>query len=215
LRFDKTGERVTQEGRVADRYRVSAQGVPENKVFAFKTWPVTKTIVSVDPRDVYANTQGLLMIHKPTPEQEMSRKAGDDELEITPVTGSAEPMRYLLSSLDGQVQVFGTLVPHPVVANDHGCRLEVRIAQPDATAVLLIADGFPEKAKINLILESEGVAVNETLVTNANGHAVIADFPYAAGKTQGTLKAAAEGPGCLPSVVLPWGPATPAAPKAP
>jgi hypothetical protein len=41
--------------------------------------------------------------------------------------------------------------------------------------------------------------------SNAEGHAVVAVFPYVAGIAQGMLKASAEGPGCLPYVVLPWG----------
>ena len=73
---------------------------------------------------------------------------------------------------------------------------------PNATAVLIIADRFPAKAKIPLVLESDGSSISEMLNTNADGHAVMAVFPYVPGKPQGTLKATAEGPGCLPSCLL-------------
>jgi hypothetical protein len=214
LHFEKIDEQVTQGGRVAARYRVFAEGAPENKVFSFSSWPIDKTLTP-DPHDIYVNAQGLLMIHKPKPEQEMSLKAGDDEFDVMPLTGSAEPMRFIFSSMDGEVQIYGTLVPHPVVSYDEGCRIEVRIAQPDATAVLIIVDGFPAKAKIPLVLESEGARDSEVMTTNLDGHAVMASFPYVPGKTQGMLKATAEGPKCLPSVVLPWGAAAPSAPKTP
>jgi len=214
LHFVKIDEQVTQGGRVSARYRVFAEGAPENKVFAFGTWPVDNAF-STDLRDLYVNGQGLLMLHPPQPEQEMSFKAGDDEFDVTLVTESAEPVRYLFSSRDRQLLIYGTLVLHPVVAEVKGCRLEVRIAQPNATAVLIIADRFPARAKIPLVLESEGVSISEMLTTNADGHAVMAVFPYVPGKTKGMLKATAEGPTCLPAVVLPWGADPPSAPKTP
>jgi hypothetical protein len=214
LSFVKVDEQATQGGRQATRYRILAEGTPENKVFAFGTWTLANA-VSTDIRDIYVNGQGLLLLHPPTPEQEMSFKAVDDELHIMPVTEIAEPVRYLFTGRDRQLVVYGTLVPHPVISVDKGCRLEVRIAQPDATAVLIIADRFPEKARIPLVLESEGVSASEMLTTNADGRAAMAVFPYVPGKAQGMLKASAEGPGCLPSVLLQWGPIHPAASKTP
>jgi hypothetical protein len=212
LRFEKIDEQVMQGGRVSARFRVYAEGAPENKVFALGYWPMDN-IFSTDPRDIYLNGQGLLMLHPPQPEQELSFKAGDDEFDVLTVTESAEPVRYLLFSRDRQLLIYGTLVLHPVISEVKGCKLEVRVAQPDATAVLIIADRFPAKAKIPLVLESEGESVSEMLTTNANGHAVMAVFPYVPGKAKGILKATAEGPTCLPSVVLPWGKDLPSVPK--
>jgi hypothetical protein len=214
LSFVKIDEQVTQGGRVSARYRVFAEGAPENKVYSFGTWPIDNTL-TYDSRDIYVNGQGLLMLHQPQQEQEMSFKAGNDEFDVTLVTDSAEPVRYLFSSRDRQLLIYGTLVLHPVVSEDNGCRLEVRVAQPDATSVLIVADRFPARDRIPLVLESEGMSVNEMLKTNANGHAVMAVFPYVPGKANGMLKATAEGPGCLPFVVIPWGAKPPATPKTP
>ena len=214
LHFVKIDEQVIQGGRVSARYRVYAEGAPENKVYAFGSWPIDN-LLSTDPRDFYVNGQGLLMLHPPQPEQEMSFQAGDDEFDVTLVAERAEPVRYLLSSRDQQLLVYGTLVLHPVVSEVKGCRLEVRVAQPDATAVLIIADRFPARAKIPLVLESEGVTHSEMLTTNVNGHAAMAVFPYVPGKAKGILKATAEGPTCLPAVVLPWGKDPPSAPNTP
>jgi hypothetical protein len=205
LRFDKIDEQVTPEGGVAARYRVFAEGAPENTVFGLRTWVVGKDI-SPDPHDIYVNGQGLLMIHKPKPEQEASFSAGDDEFHVMPTTGSAEPIRYLLFSMDRRLEIYGTLVPHPVMSEDKGCSIEARIAQPDATAILIIVNRFEAKTKVPVVLESEGKIASEVLNTDANGHAVVADFPYVPGKAQGMLKVSAEGSKCLPSVVLPWGP---------
>ncbi|MGD0547709.1 MAG: hypothetical protein ABR991_07745 [Terracidiphilus sp.] len=213
LHFEKIDERATPEGRVAARYRVFAEGAPENKIFVLHSWLVDNTFTT-DPHDIYVNNQGLLMLHKPKPEQESSMSAADDELDVLAAADSAEPVRFVLAGRDGEIQIFGTVVPHPVVADDQGCRLEVRIAQPDAKTVLVVADGFPAKAKIPLVLESEGSEVVDVMDTDLNGHAMAAVLPYLSGKAKGILKATAEGPACIPSVVLPWGAAAPV-PKAP
>lgn len=214
LRFVKIDEQSSQGGRVADRYRIYVEGASENKVFEFSYYLLNGDLLQ-PAHDLYVNSQGLLMIHKPRPEQEMIVEAPNEEFVFTPVTGTAEPVRFLFSSMDLQLQIFDTLVPHPMVADDKGCKLELRIAQPDTKAVLVLADGFPAKSKIPLVLESEGETAVQEMIADANGHAVVANFPYVLGKAQGNLKATAEGPNCVPSVVLPWGPATDAAPKTP
>jgi hypothetical protein len=213
LRFVKIDEQPAQPASATVRYRIFAEGAPENKVYAFDTWTIDKPI-SADPRNIYVNGQGLLMIHRPRPEQETITSAGTDEFDVQLTTGNAEPVRFVLSSMDGQLKVFGTLVPRPVMQDDQGCRIEARIAQPNATAVLIVADGFPAKEKIPLVLQSEGGTLSETLITDADGHATIGVFPYLKGMTHGILKASAEGPGCLPFLVLPWGKAASAAPPA-
>ncbi|MGA9670795.1 MAG: hypothetical protein WBQ94_16410 [Terracidiphilus sp.] len=214
LRFEKIDERTAPEGVVVARYRVFAEGAPENTIYGLRTWVVGKE-ESSDPTDLYVNGQGLLMIHKPKPEQETRFSAGDDEFHIMPIAGNAEPIRYLLFSMDGRLEIYGTLVPHPVMAEDQGCSIEARIAQPDAAAVLIIVNRFAPKSKVPVVLKSEGKLASEVLSTDANGHAVLADFPYVTGKTQGMLKASAEGEKCLPSVTLPWGPSGPVAAKVP
>jgi len=212
LRFEKIDEPGTPGGRVAERYRVFAEGAPENKVYSVGSWSLGNKL-AYDSRDIYVNGQGLLLLHPPKPEQELSLNAGDDEFYIQPVADSAEPMRYLLYTKYGPLMIPGTLVPHPVLSEDHGCRMEVRIAQPNAMAVLIVIDRFPAKAKIPLVLESEDVSDNEVLTTDKDGHAVIAVFPYLSDKTQGIFKANAEGPKCLTNVILPWGARPPTAPK--
>jgi hypothetical protein len=82
-------------------------------------------------------------------------------------------------------------------------------------AVLVVADRFPAKDKIPLVLESDGESVSQMLTTNAYGHGVMAVFPYVPGKAKGILKVTAEGPACLPYVVLPWGKEPPSAPNTP
>jgi len=201
LRFVKVDDRVTLQG-TSTRYRIFAEGAPENKVYGWSVWRVGKEMKN-ESGDIYVNAQGLLMTHRPLPEEENSFQA-PDEFSITPDAVQAEPFRYDLSSRDSQLSILGTLVTQPVIAQDRGCKLEARIAQPNTAAVLFVADGFPAESRIPLVLESEGETANLVMETDQAGHSIAAGFPYVKGKTQGTLKATAEGPDCLPSVLLPW-----------
>jgi hypothetical protein len=213
LRFVKVDDQVTPKGTFA-RYRVFAEGAPENKVYAWRIWRAGEEPKS-EPGDIYVNGRGLLLTHRPQPAEESSLQVPGGEFYITPIADSAVPIRYDIFSRDNQLSVPGTLVPQPVASVDHGCRLEVRIAQPNATAVLFVIDGFPLESKIPLVLESEGETTNLTMDTDNGGHSIVAGFPYVSGKTQGSLKATAEGPDCLPSVTLPWGAEVHSAEKTP
>ncbi len=203
LRFEKVEGQDAHQNRPA-RYRVFADGAPENRVYNLSVWPVGQKLTA-EPQDLYVNGQGLLMTHQPNAGQETSFKAPGDELCLMPQAKTAEPIRYILSSKDDQLSILGTLVPHPLVALDQDCTLELRIAEPDATAVLIVVDGFPPQTKIPLVLESEGQTAHMIMALDSGGHAEVADFPSVLGKAQGILKATAEGPSCLPSAVLPWG----------
>jgi len=214
LRFVKIDDQAKSGGSGASQYRVFAEGAPQDKVFVFTTWLVDGSQLT-DPRDMYVNTQGLVMTHKPTPEEEISMKAPGDELDVQSAPGNGEPIRFVLTSRDSETSIYGTLVAHPVVSNDHECKLEVRIAQPGATSVLIIADGLPAKAKVPLVLESADAQMSEMVDTNSDGHAVIAVLTTVPGVAQGTFKASAEGGRCLPSVVMPWRAAADTAPTAP
>jgi hypothetical protein len=203
LRFEKVDDQSVG-ATVPARYRVFADGAPENKVYSLSAWFVGQNL-KLDPQDVYVNEQGLLMIHRPNPEQETHFKVPGDELYLMPPASTAEPIRYVLSSKDDELSILGTLVPRPLISQDQGCTLEVRIGEPDATAVLIVANGFPAQAKLQLVLESVGEDLHLTVGTNSSGHAELAEFPSVPGKAQGTLKVTAEGRNCLPSVDLPWG----------
>jgi hypothetical protein len=203
LRFEKIND-PAQSATALPRYRVFADGAPENKVYTLGIWLVGKEI-AYGNQEIYVNSQGLLMIHRPTAEQATIFKAPADELEITPQGITAEPIRYILTSKDQQLSILGTIVPHPVTAQDQECTLEVRIAEPNAAAVLVVVDRFPPRTKVPLVLESEGETASLVTTTDSGGHAEVVDFPSVLGKTQGTLKTTAEGSNCLPSVLLPWG----------
>jgi hypothetical protein len=211
LRFEKIAAQGHDAAEPA-QYRVFAEGAPENMVYNLGVWLIGKQLV-YRHENVFLNAQGLLMQHRPRPEQEAAIKAPGDEVVLIPEAGSAEPIRYVLNSIEGELSIEGTLVPHPLVGRDQECTLEARMAEPDAAAILIVAEGFPADARLSLVLESEGKFAHLNFTTDESGHAEVADFPTVPGKAQGSLLITAEGSDCLPSVRLPWGAATSA--KAP
>jgi hypothetical protein len=214
LRFVPIDNQAAQGDHGPARYRVFAEGAPQNRVYSLQIWLVNNAI-TIDPRDLYMNGQGLVMLRRPRAEEEASLTAGADELEVESGPAVAEPIRFLLSTLDGEILIYGTLVAHPLLSSDQGCRLEARLAEPNNATILIDANGFPAKSKIPLVLRSGDAVASDTQETNSDGHAVWAVSPIVPGMTQGVLKASAEGPNCMPSVVLPWKAATNAAPKTP
>src|SRR5208283_1392065 len=121
LQFVKADDQVTPKGTVA-RYRVFAEGAPQNKVYAWSVWQASGDPI-VQPGDLYVNERGLLLTHRPLPEEMSSLQAPGSEFYIVPEADAGVPLRYGLYSRDTQLVVPGTLVPQPIASVDHGCRL--------------------------------------------------------------------------------------------
>ena len=109
LRFEQVGEVKTPQGNLP-RYRVFAEGAPENKVYGLSTWVVGKIIDNRD-QDVYVNAQGLVMTRRPNPNEEGESQLPGVELYVTPKTTPGEPTRYGVASRDRDVTVNATMPP--------------------------------------------------------------------------------------------------------
>jgi len=201
--FYKTDE-TTSFGKHLLRYRVYVPGAQESKRYALTVWKIGS-----DPHilsnEVYVNTKGLLMAHRPRPDQEDKDFVGDDELHLSVQAALGEPIRYALASSDKQVLVTGTLVPFPIVATDKSCRLEVRLGIPDGNAVLIYADGLPANTEIPFQLVSAGKPETDKFSVDAVGHAVATDLPYMGGESGGSLQVIAITKECSASVEVLWG----------
>jgi hypothetical protein len=156
--------------------------------------------------EVYVNAKGLLMVHKPRPEQEDKDIVEDaDEIDLATSAARGEPVRFVLASADGAVLIPGTVVLYPIESKDGTCKLEVRLGLPDGEAVLIYADGLPPKSEVPIQLASAGEAEAGKFSVNASGHAATIDLPYVDGKDSGTLKVTLATKGCSTSVEIPWG----------
>jgi len=203
FQFSKTDE-TTSSGKRVVLYRAYVVGAPENKKYTLTVWRLGS-----DPRilsnQVYVNAKGLLMAHKPSPEQENSDFVGDAELQISVQAVQAEPVRYALASSDKALLVYGTVVPFPLTDTDRGCQLEVRLAHSDATAVLIYADGLPANAEIPFKLLSADKPEMGKFRVNSQGHAVETGILSTSGNDRGMLKVSLAVPECSATVEIPWG----------
>lgn len=203
LQFFKTDETTASRKRLA-RFRAYVFGAPENKKYALTIWKIGS-----DPHtlsgNVFVNGKGLLMLHKPGPEQENSDFVGDDEFHLATGAARGEPVRYALASTDKELFVSGTVVPFPIEDINNGCRLEVRLALPDATAVLIYADGLPANAEIPFQLLSAGKQETRKFSVDAQGHAATSDLRFAGGEDKGSLRVTLATTECSTAVEIPWG----------
>ena len=207
FKFLKIDEASTPEGHQV-RYRVYVPGASEKPKYALGTWKIGSDL-QILPVDVYVNAQGLLMVHKPRPDQENSDSvADDDELDLATPAARGEPVRFVLATPDGKFMVPGTVVPFPIESKGSTCRIEVRLVEPEGQAILIYADGLPPNSEIPFQAVSAGEPETSKFSVNANGHAVTTDLPYVDGKAMGILKVTVDAKGCLTSVEIPWGKGT-------
>jgi hypothetical protein len=185
-------------------YRVYVPGVPVSKKYALTVWRIGSDPRPI-PGDIYVNGKGLLMLRKPNAGQEDSDFVGDDELHLAVQAAQGEPIRYALASSDKRLLIPGTVVPFPLEDQGQGCRLEVRLAMPDADAVLISADGLPANADVPFQLLSAGQTETGNFHTDAQGHAVTTDLPFVANLDSGSLRVTLVTKGCSTAVQVPWG----------
>jgi hypothetical protein len=203
FQFSKTDE-TTSSGKRVVLYRAYVFGAPENKKYTLTVWKLGSD-PHVLPNQVYVNAKGLLMTHKPSPEQENSDFVGDSELHITVQAARAEPVRYALTSSDKALIVYGTVVPFPFTDTDRACQLEARLAYSDAKAVLIYADGLPANAEIPFRMLSAGNLETGKFKVNAQGRVVEARVLSTDGNDKGTLKVSLSSADCSVAVEIPWG----------
>jgi len=190
------------------RYRMFVSGLAEGPKYTLGIWKIGSELQMLSD-EVYVNSKGLLMVHKPRPDQENASSVGrKDELDLSLQAARGEPVRFVLGSADGNLVIPGTVVPFPIEADTGRCRLELRLGLPDAQAVLVYADGLPPNSAVPLNSDSSGEAMPTSLQVDAKGHASTVDLPFIDGAVQGVLKVSIQIPSCNVSVQVPWGTGT-------
>jgi hypothetical protein len=211
MNFVKIDSEAFMQGKTVGhfvRYRVLVPGAPQEPVYALAHWKIGGQI-QVAYNQVYVNAKGLLMLHRPRPDQQ-DKDAVDpaDELDLTLQTAAGEPVRYALTASENNLIVPGTVVPNSIEKEDGNCRLEARLAMPDAEGVLIYADALEPGAEVPFQAISEGESHPGSFHTNAKGHAAAVNLPYVKGKSAGTLKVSVAAKGCSVSIEIPWGKGT-------
>jgi hypothetical protein len=205
VKIDEGRSSVPEAKGHSMRYRVFVSGLTEGEKYSLGIWKIGSEMQMLSD-EVYANNKGLLMVHKPRPDQENRSEVGrKDELDLSLQAAKGEPVRFVLASANEKLVVPGTIVPFPIQSDTGSCRLEARLGLPDAQAVLIYADGLPPNTTVPLESDSAGEAMPTSLQVNAKGHAATVDLPFVDGTVDGLLKVAIRIPRCNLSVEIPWG----------
>lgn len=186
-------------------YRLLVSGAPEGQEYTLGGWRIGAGIKYAQGH-VYVNAMGLVMLHKPTIQQEKEVSLGKaDEVEVGLNAAHGEPIRYMMASADDKLFYAGTLVPFPIESKDGKCHLEVRLGLPEGQTMLVYGDGLTPNALLQLKTVSVGEERTSMLNTDAQGRAVAIIVPYVAGKDAGVVKMSVATPDCSVAVEIPWG----------
>jgi len=211
MQFAKIDSEAFLQGKAVGhfvRYRVIVAGAPPEPTYALAVWKIGSQI-QVAYNQVYINAKGLLMLHRPRPDQQDKDTVDPaDELDLSLQTAAGEPVRYALTSSESNLIVPGTVVPNPIEKKDGNCRLEARLAIPEAEGVIIYADGLEPGTDVPFQAVSEGESHPGSFHTNAHGHAATVNLPYVKGKSYGVLKVSVAAKGCTVSIEIPWGKGT-------
>jgi hypothetical protein len=211
MQFEKIDSEAFMKGKSVGhfvRYRILVPGAPLEPSYTLTQWKIGGQ-PRVAYNQVYVNLKGLLMLHRPRPDQQDKDTVDSaDELDLSLQTAAGEPVRYALTSTESNLIVPGTVVPNSIEKQDGNCRLEARLAMPDAEGVLIYADGLEPSADVPFQATSAGESHPGSFHTNAKGHAAAVNLPYVKGKNSGILKVSVAAKGCSASVEIPWGKGT-------
>jgi hypothetical protein len=205
IQFSRIAEVAQPDGTHQKQYRLLIPGAPQDQEYTLAGWRIGAGI-KYSNQHVFVNAKGLIMLHKPTAEQENLVALGaTDEVEVGLKAARGEPVRYMMASADGKLLYSGTIVPYPIESRNAGCHLEVRLGFPEGQTMLLYADGLAPTVQVPFKTTSEGEEHISTLNTDAEGRAVAILSPYVAGKDAGTVKMSVAIKECSVAVEIPWG----------
>jgi hypothetical protein len=207
LKFTKISDTPSPTGRLV-RYRAYVRGASQQQKFTLGVWKIGSDL-QILPVDVYVNAKGLLMAHKPRPDEENSDSLTDgNELDLATQAAPGEPVRWVFTTHDGSLMVPGTTVPFPIQGKGATCRIELRLVEPEGQAILIYADGLPPNTVVPFQTASAGVSKPAQFTVNNRGHAATISFPYIDGKNTGALKVTIAAKDCSTSAEIPWGKGT-------
>jgi hypothetical protein len=206
LRFEKVDQSNDPAGH-AVRYRVFADAAQLSTPYVLGVWRIGNDLDNLEvlSESAYVNRKGLVLNNLPNPGQQDSVALTDgSELEISANVAKGEPVRVILRSQDWKTMIGGTIVPFPIESTSKNCRLRALLAEPEARAVLLYADGFPSNSILTVESNAPGAA-GAKIYTDAKGHGSLIEEPRLNGQSAGTITETVRVPACAVTVNVPWG----------
>jgi len=179
-------------------YQFLAAGLPKDKTYRFWVWELGR-----DPQfglDATIDSDGTLLT-KARPEQHVSA----DPITLKFFGVPAEPKRFALLSLDGQLKAFGKTIPFPIESTDGACRLSIEMAAPLYTLVNLRVDGLKPNESFQVTLQSRQEHGRLKPKADELGRWSSVIGPYVKGQEKGFTQVEISATNCKPKVEFPWG----------
>jgi len=207
LRFAKIDETAAPDGHTL-HYRIYADGAQPGTPYVLGLWRIGTAVddLEVLSETAYVNHKGLLLGNLPNPAQQDSDTLTDgSELDVTVKVAKGEPVRFILHSQDWKTMIGGTLIPYPLESVNKNCRLAALIADRDANSALFYFDGLPPNTELAAQGSSNGTVQNQTIDTDAKGHATLIAPTHPKGVDTGTMTESVRTNACAVSVSVPFG----------
>jgi hypothetical protein len=140
--------RIGQRNKILVKYELRAKGLPVDLQYEMQVLPT----LAGSPNEL-AST-GDVQIDKN--DGRVMDGPGRARGFIVPDPAPGEPYRFALVSKDGKYKAFVAVLPNPIQATDHDCRVNVVRLKPNFELAFVQFTGFPPQAEINVHGNSAG-----------------------------------------------------------
>ncbi len=124
-------------------------------------------------------------------------------LHVTGMLG--QPRSFVLTGDDKKPLALGEAVPFPAIGKDNQCSVESVLLRPNASAVLVIGQGFVPGEAVNDISSSRGEVIPGSLRADENGRVLTVVLPFEKGYDDGQTTYTYQNSKCHPSTTFNWG----------
>ena len=185
--------RSNKSGRLSVEYNMHANGAPKNQALTLASWPINAADVAVLMTGLVVSAKGLVLGADGTPVR----------LTFSPAPG--ELSRLNLASTDKTAIGSFSVIPEPMIHEDHGCSLEVVRLMPHFELAVIRAKGFQPNEDLQFASKSYDEIKDSQVKADGNGEYLVAILPFVKNKKKGTTTVKLKGAHCDPEISFEWG----------
>jgi hypothetical protein len=185
--------RSTKSGRLSVQYNMHAVGAPKNQTLILTSWPINAADAAVLNTGLVVSANGLVLGADGTP----------IVLTFSPMPG--EVSRLNLVSADKKAISSFSVVPKPMIHENHGCSVEAVRLMPHFELAVIRAKGFRPNEDLQFASKSYSEAKDSQVKADANGEYLVALLPFVKNKKKGTTTVKLKGANCAPEISFEWG----------
>lgn len=185
--------RLNKSGASGKQYGVHVQGAPKGQTYSLLQWPITAADAALATPGITINADGLAVRADRTP------------LTIATSAAPGEVLRLELLSEDHAVKAFFSIIPQPIIKEDHGCSVEAVRLMPHFELALIRGTGFQPNDAVQFSSKTYDDWHLVKAMADANGEYVSALVPLMKDKRKGKTTVKLTGARCDPEISFEWG----------